>query len=95
MGLPCDLWYTQSHHLLQHGALNRLELVAYHDAPVVIVGTGSGLSYAELGATHHSLEDMAIMRTIPNMRVCAPSDSIELITQLRQVLKMGNLRIYE
>ena len=34
--------------------------VAYHNAPVVIVGTGSGLSYAELGATHHSLEDIAI-----------------------------------
>ena len=27
---------------------------AYHDAPIIIVGTGSGLSYAELGATHHS-----------------------------------------
>lgn len=63
--------------------------VAYHEAPVVIVGTGSGLSYAELGATHHSLEDMAIMRTIPNMRVCAPSDSIELITQLRQGIEDG------
>ena len=48
--------------------------VAYHEAPVVIVGTGSGLSYAELGATHHSLEDMAILRSIPNMRVCAPAD---------------------
>ena len=44
--------------------------VAYHEAPVVIVGTGSGLSYAELGATHHS-EDLAIMRSIPNMRIYA------------------------
>ncbi len=41
--------------------------VAYHEAPVVIVGTGSGLSYAELGATHHSLEDLAILRSIPNL----------------------------
>ena len=60
--------------------------VAYHEAPVVIVGTGSGLSYAELGATHHSLEDIAIMRNIPNMRVCAPADSMELISQLRQAI---------
>ena len=63
--------------------------VAYHETPVVIVGTGSGLSYAELGATHHSLEDMAIMRNIPNMRVCAPTDSLELIAQLRQAIEEG------
>ena len=60
--------------------------VAYHEAPVVIVGTGSGLSYAELGATHHSLEDIAILRSIPNMRICAPADSTELIAQLRQAI---------
>ncbi len=60
--------------------------VAYHKAPVVIVGTGSGLSYAELGATHHSLEDMAIMRTIPNLNVLAPADSSELVHQLREAL---------
>ena len=56
--------------------------VAYHEAPVVIVGTGSGLSYAELGATHHSLEDLAILRSIPNLQVCAPADSLELEAQL-------------
>jgi transketolase len=50
----------------------------YHKAPVVIVGTGSGLSYAELGPTHHSLEDMAILRTLPGMRVMAPCDAEEL-----------------
>ena len=34
--------------------------VCYHKAPVIIVGTGAGLSYADLGPTHHSCEDMAI-----------------------------------
>ena len=38
--------------------------VAYHEAPVIIVGTGSGLSYSELGPTHHSFEDLAIIRSI-------------------------------
>ena len=52
--------------------------VCYHQAPVVIVGTGSGLSYSELGPTHHSLEDMAILRTLPGMRVIAPCDAAEL-----------------
>ncbi|WP_341900490.1 transketolase C-terminal domain-containing protein [Synechococcus sp. UW140] len=60
--------------------------VAYHQAPVVIVGTGSGLSYAELGPTHHSLEDMAILRTLPGLNVLAPADSIELVAQLKAAL---------
>jgi len=36
--------------------------VCYHHVPVVIVGTGSGLSYASLGATHHSCEEMGMLR---------------------------------
>jgi transketolase len=58
----------------------------YHKAPVIIVGTGSGLSYAELGPTHHSLEDMAILRTLPGMRVMAPCDTAELRFALRAAL---------
>ena len=61
--------------------------VCYHNAPVVIVGTGSGLSYSELGPTHHSLEDIAIMRTLPGMRVLAPCDAAELRQTLHEVLK--------
>ena len=34
--------------------------VGYHDCPVIIVGTGSGLSYGQLGPTHHSLDDIGI-----------------------------------
>jgi len=60
--------------------------VAYHQAPVVIVGTGSGLSYAELGPTHHSLEDMAILRALPGINVMAPADSKELVAQLREAI---------
>ena len=60
--------------------------VCYHKAPVIIVGTGSGLSYAELGPTHHSLEDLAILRTLPGMRIVAPCDANELRSVLRQSL---------
>lgn len=59
----------------------------YHKAPVVIVGTGSGLSYAELGPTHHSLEDMAILRTLPGMRVMAPCDTAELRLALQAAMR--------
>ena len=64
--------------------------VCYHKAPVIIVGTGSGLSYAELGPTHHSLEDLAILRTLPGMRVVAPCDTMELRLALRAALKQSN-----
>jgi len=62
--------------------------VCYHKAPVIIVGTGSGLSYADLGPTHHSCEDMAILRTLPEMTVVAPGDSIELRLALRQAFTL-------
>jgi transketolase len=61
--------------------------ICYHEAPVIIVGTGSGLSYAELGPTHHSLEDLAILRTLPGMSVLAPCDALELRLALQAALK--------
>lgn len=59
--------------------------VCYHRMPVVLVGTGSGLSYAALGATHHSFEDLAIMRALPGMTVLAPADASELRGAMRCV----------
>jgi transketolase len=61
--------------------------VCYHDVPVVIVGVGSGLGYASLGATHHSCEDMAMLRALPNMSVLAPADPLEVRGVLRAALR--------
>lgn len=61
--------------------------VCYHDVPVIIVGTGSGLSYASLGPTHHSCEDMAMLRALPGMSVFAPGDPWEVRACLRAALK--------
>ena len=63
--------------------------VGYHKSPVIIVGTGSGLSYAELGPTHHSLDDIAILKTIPELNILAPADSIELKYFLNQAVKLS------
>jgi len=60
----------------------------YHHLPVVIVGAGAGLTYAELGPTHHSCEDLAIMRVLPNMTVIAPSDANGLRYALRAALHL-------
>lgn len=61
----------------------------YHNVPVIIVGTGSGLSYAELGPTHHSCEDLAILRVLPNMTVLAPADEVELRQCMRAALQLN------
>lgn len=57
--------------------------VCYHNLPVVIVGVGAGLSYAGLGATHHSLEDIAFLRVLPGMTVICPGDAVEVRQALR------------
>jgi transketolase len=45
--------------------------------PVVIVSVGAGYSYGSQGYTHHALEDIAVMRALPNMNIYIPADSIE------------------
>jgi len=61
--------------------------VCYHNLPVLIVGIGSGLSYAELGATHHSCDDIAFLRALPNMTVICPCDSYEAKMALRKAVQ--------
>ena len=52
--------------------------ICYPNLPVIIVGTGSGLSYASLGATHHSMEDISILKTLPNLQIICPADKKEV-----------------
>ena len=63
--------------------------ICYHNAPVIIVGTGAGLSYAELGATHHSFEDIGILRTLPNINIICPVDAVETEIALKEALKLN------
>lgn len=46
--------------------------IAYMNTNVKIVGVGAGFAYGPAGATHHAIDDIAIMRTLPNMTVVAP-----------------------
>lgn len=48
--------------------------IALPASNVKIVGTGGGLAYGPAGPTHHSLEDVALMRALPNIKVLVPSD---------------------
>lgn len=51
--------------------------IALNDQPVKIVGSHAGISVGPDGATHQMLEDLALMRALPNMTVIAPGDSVE------------------
>src|SRR5947199_5578558 len=52
--------------------------VCYHNLNVNIVAVGGGVVYGPLGYTHHAVEDLAIMRTLPNITVVAPGDPVEV-----------------
>jgi transketolase len=57
--------------------------IAYHEMPVRIVVTHSGLSAGHFGPTHQACEDLAIMRAIPNMTVVVPADTVETERAIR------------
>lgn len=62
--------------------------LCYQNLPMIFVGTGAGLSYVELGPTHHSCEDIGILRMLPNLTVLCPADRTEVRLALREALKL-------
>ncbi len=51
--------------------------VCYMNNSVVVVSVGGGFAYGTLGYSHHATEDIAIMRSLPNMQVVSPCDEFE------------------
>jgi len=51
--------------------------IAYPRLHVILVGSSAGLTQGQDGASHQSLEDIALMRALPNMTVLVPADGIE------------------
>lgn len=61
--------------------------LAYSGNNVKIIGISGGISYGALGATHHSLQDIALMRAIPNLEVYIPSDATQMEALVDQFLQ--------
>lgn len=57
--------------------------VAYSETNVKLVGISSGMAYGDLGPTHHSIEDFAWIRALPNVAVIAPADRNETAAVIR------------
>jgi len=60
--------------------------VCYHNANVKIVSVGGGFTYGAMGATHHAVEDIAVMRALPGLMVVAPGDPVEARAATRAVI---------
>jgi len=80
--------------------------ICYQKLPVVVVGIGSGITYAPQGMTHYSIEDIGLARTLPNLTVISPMDPVEAMLAARYALeaetpvyvrlaKRGEKRIHE
>ena len=52
--------------------------ICFHNLNVKIVTVGSGFAYAAAGYTHYGIEDIAIIRTLPNISIFCPADPIQL-----------------
>lgn len=64
--------------------------LCYPNINVTLVGVGGGLSYGPAGPTHHAIEDIAIMRSLPNMKVVCPGDPFEAENAVEQALEIGS-----
>ncbi len=60
--------------------------VAYSNHPTVLVGISSGISYGQLGSTHHSIHDLAVLRTINNISIVVPADNFETRESIKQAV---------
>ncbi|MBI2278861.1 MAG: hypothetical protein HYU81_02255 [Candidatus Brennerbacteria bacterium] len=63
--------------------------VCSHEADVTIVGGGAGFTYGTCGITHLAIEDIAMMRSLPHMRIISPSGSAEASALLRETIRLG------
>ena len=63
--------------------------ICYHNLPVTVVAVGGGVAYGNLGYSHHAVQDIAALRTLPNMTVFSPADPDEATGCLQLALLRG------
>ena len=72
--------------------------IDYHDLPVVICAIGSGVAYGNLGYSHHAIQDLALMRSLPNMMIgtpCDPQQVVEILEYQYENPKPLYLRLHK
>lgn len=61
--------------------------IGYANTNVKLVGSGGGLAYSTLGSSHEAIEDISVMKTIPNMTILCPGDGYEVDKALRLAIE--------
>lgn len=61
--------------------------IGYHNLNVTVVSVGGGLSYGNLGYSHHAVQDMALIRTLPEFTIYSPGDIFETIASMKEISK--------
>src|SRR5262249_47580891 len=60
--------------------------VCYENLPVIFIGDGAGVVYGTLGASHQSCEDVAALRSLPNLSILSPADEFEISAAMKLAL---------
>jgi transketolase len=63
--------------------------ICYHNANVKIVALGAGFAYGNLGMSHHATEDIACMRSLPNLTVFSPCDPLETVAVTKAAIALN------
>ena len=99
-GLASEGYHVFTYSIANFPTLRCLEQIrndiCYHNLPVTVVAVGGGLAYGNLGYSHHAVQDLAILRTLPNLTLLAPGDpgeARECVSWLAQNPRPSYLRI--
>jgi transketolase len=92
-GLASEGYHVFTYSIANFPTLRCLEQirndVCYHNLPVTVVAVGAGMAYGNLGYSHHAVQDLAVMRALPNLTVYSPADPGETRECLRLILERG------
>ncbi len=64
--------------------------VCYQELPMILIGTGSGITYAPAGVTHYVVEDITLASTMPNLDIFSPADPVEAVECFKYAYKSKN-----
>jgi transketolase len=90
-GLASEGFHVFTYSIANFPTLRCLEQVrndiCYHKLPVTVTAVGGGLAYGNLGYSHHAVQDLAVMRSMPHMTVLSPADPGETAECVRYLSK--------
>lgn len=85
---PCATTYATF--ITMRGCEQIRHFCGYMKEKIIVVGSGAGLSQGFAGNTHYTIEDLAVMRSIPNITILSPADAASAVKLFELARKAGN-----